>query len=118
MRSILGLASLLFAFPLRVGDRPRIKSKGRYIRMKQKFKAIFNISRTTLLAGTLLILGGATAANADTVDFNFSTVTYSASATNTTSTGLGAAASAIQTYMDSALASAGCSSCSVTVHGG
>jgi hypothetical protein len=67
--------------------------------------------------GALVIFGAAAAASAGTVDFNYNSVAYSNTATNNSS-GVGAAASAVQTYMDSALAAAGCTGCTVTVYGG
>jgi len=78
--------------------------------MKVKIMALLAV------AFALVLLPGALQAN--TVDFNFSTAAYSSSATNSNTTGLGAAASAVQTYMDSALAAAGCTGCTVTVYGG
>jgi len=85
--------------------------------MKQRAKYIFKAARLPLFAGALVILGAASAANANTVDFNYNSVAYSKTATNNSS-GLGAASTAVQTYMDSALAAAGCGTCTVTVHGG
>jgi hypothetical protein len=70
--------------------------------MKRTF---FKTSTTALLAGALLILGGAVTANATTLDFNFNSLSANATTAQ------------IATYMDNAMAAAGCSSCTVTVYG-